>query len=364
MTSKTLPFHADTVGSYLRSQPLKEARAKFAAGELSREQLTEVEDQEIAKLVQAQLDAGIQVITDGEYRRAFWHIDFLENLNGIEGYHPEHGYKFNGVETKPYNTRCCSKVSWNPNHPFIEHFKKLKDIVGDRGVVKYTIPSPNQLMYPIQWDTGVYTTRAEFAKDVQQAYKDAIKAFYDAGCRYLQFDDVYWGSLCNNHLKPEFEADKAQALENIQIVLAAKPADMVITTHVCRGNFRSTYLLTGAYDPIADALFGQTQYDGYFLEYDDERSGGFEPLKHFANNPHKGRVVLGLISSKFPELEDKAAIKARIEEATQYVPLEQLCLSPQCGFASTEEGNIMTEAQQWAKVRYVEEIAKEVWGED
>ena len=219
-------------------------------------------------------------------------------------------------------------------------------------------------MYPIQWDTGVYATRAEFAKDVQQAYKDAIKAFYDAGCRYLQFDDVYWGSLCNNHLKPEFEADKAQALENIQVVLAAKPADMVITTHVCRGNFRSTYLLTGAYDPIADALFSQTQYDGYFLEYDDERSGGFEPLKHFANNPHKGRVVLGLISSKFPELEDKVAIKARIEEATQYVPLEQLCLSPQCGFASTEEGNIMTEAQQWAKVRYVEEIAKEVWGED
>ncbi len=150
MTSKTLPFHADTVGSYLRSQPLKEARAKFAAGELSREQLTEVEDQEIVKLVQAQLDAGIQVITDGEYRRAFWHIDFLENLNGIEGYHPEHGYKFNGVETKPYNTRCCGKVSWNPNHPFIEHFKKLKDIVGDRGIVKYTIPSPNQLMYPIQ----------------------------------------------------------------------------------------------------------------------------------------------------------------------------------------------------------------------
>ena len=166
MTSKTLPFHADTVGSYLRSQPLKEARAKFAAGELSREQLTEVEDQEIAKLVQAQLDAGIQVITDGEYRRAFWHIDFLEHLNGIEGYHPEHGYKFNGVETKPYNTRCCGKVSWNPNHPFIEHFKKLNAIVGGRGIVKYTIPSPNQLMYPIQWDTGIYVTCEEIAKEV------------------------------------------------------------------------------------------------------------------------------------------------------------------------------------------------------
>ena len=289
--------------------------------------------------MQAQLNAGIKVITDGEFRRAFWHIDFLENLNGIEGYQPEHGYKFNGVETKPYNTRCCGKVSWNPNHPFIEHFKKLKDIVGERGIVKYTIPSPNQLMYPIQWDTGVYASRAEFAKDVQQAYKDAIQAFYDAGCRYLQFDDVYW------------------------VVLADKPADMLITTHVCRGNFRSTYLLSGAYDPIADALFAKTNYDGYFLEYDDERSGGFEPLKYFAENPHKGKVVLGLISSKFPQLENKNSIKARIAEAAKYVPLEQLCLSPQCGFASTEEGNIMSEAQQWMKVRYVEEIAKEVWGE-
>ena len=164
--SKILPLHADTVGSYLRSQVLKEARLKFASGEISREQLTEIEDQEITKLVQAQLDAGIQIITDGEYRRAFWHIDFLEELNGIEGYPPEHGYKFNGVETKPYNTRCCGKVSWNPNHPFIEHFKKLNAIVGERGIVKYTIPSPNQLMYPIQWNMGIYATREEIAKEV------------------------------------------------------------------------------------------------------------------------------------------------------------------------------------------------------
>lgn len=362
MQNKILPLHADTVGSYLRTEPLKQARAKFLQGEISQQQLTQVEDQEIEKLVQAQLDAGIQVITDGEFRRAFWHIDFLENLNGIEGYEPEHGYKFNGVETRAYNTRCCGKVSWNTDHPFIEHFKKLNNIVAGRGIVKYTIPSPNQLMYPVQWDTGVYASRAEFAKDVQQAYIDAIHAFYQAGCRYLQFDDVYWGSLCNNYQKPEFEADKAQALENIQVILAQKPEDMIITTHVCRGNFRSTYLLSGAYDPVADALFAKTRYDGYFLEYDDERSGGFEPLKHFAGNP--GRVVLGLISSKFPTLEDKEQIKARIKEASQYVPLEQLCLSPQCGFASTEEGNIMTEAEQWAKVKLVEEIAKEVWGED
>ncbi|MFZ7343813.1 5-methyltetrahydropteroyltriglutamate--homocysteine S-methyltransferase [Avibacterium volantium] len=362
MTLSTLPLHADTVGSYLRSAALKQAREQFNAGEIDRATLTRIEDQEIEKLVQAQLDAGLKVLTDGEYRRSFWHIDFLENLNGIEGYEPEHGYKFNGVETRAYNTRCCGKVSWNPNHPFIEHFKKLNAIVAGRGIVKYTIPSPNQLMYPVQRDHGVYASRAEFAKDVQQAYKDAIQAFYQAGCRYLQFDDVYWGSLCNNHDKPEFAADKAQALENIQVVLADKPKDMIITTHVCRGNFRSTYLLSGAYDPVAPELFGQTQYDGYFLEYDDERSGGFEPLKYFAGN--KGRVVLGLISSKFPTLEDPATVKARIAEAAQYVPLEQLCLSPQCGFASTEEGNIMTEQEQWAKVRLVEQIAADVWGED
>lgn len=359
----TLPFHADTVGSYLRSEPLKAARAKFANGEISRAALTEVEDQEIAKLVQAQLDAGIKVVTDGEFRRSWWHIDFLENLNGIEGYVPETAYNFKGVAVRPYNTRCAGKVSWNPAHPFLEHFKSLNKIVAGRAVVKFTIPSPNQLMYPAQWDTGVYANREEFAKDVQQAYKDAIVAFYAAGCRYLQIDDVYWGSLCNNFAQPTFEADKAQALANIQAILADKPADMTITTHVCRGNYKSSYMLSGAYDPVADVLFAQTAYDGYFLEYDDERSGGFEPLKYFAQNPHKGRVVLGLISSKFPELEDKATIKARIAEAAQYVPLEQLCLSPQCGFASTEEGNLMTDTQQWAKVRLVEEIAAEVWGE-
>lgn len=362
MSSNILPLHADTVGSYLRTEPLKQARALFLQGKMTKEALTTIEDQEIAKLVQAQLDAGLQVITDGEFRRSFWHIDFLENLEGIEGYEPEHGYKFNGIETRAYNTRCCGKVAWNPAHPFIEHFKKLNEIVAGRGIVKYTIPSPNQLMYPVQWDTGVYASRAAFAKDVQQAYIDAINAFYQAGCRYLQFDDVYWGSLCNNYQKPEFEADKAQALENIQVVLAQKPQDMIITTHVCRGNFRSTYLLSGAYDPVADALFAQTNFDGYFLEYDDERSGGFEPLKYFAKN--KGRVVLGLISSKFPQLEDKEIIKQRIKEASQYIPLEQLCLSPQCGFASTEEGNIMSEQQQWEKVKLVEQIAKEVWGED
>ncbi|ULJ68689.1 5-methyltetrahydropteroyltriglutamate--homocysteine S-methyltransferase [Wielerella bovis] len=362
--SQTLPLHADTVGSYLRTAALKQARADFAAGTINREQLSQVEDQEIKKLVDAQLNAGIQVVTDGEFRRSWWHIDFLENLNGIEGFVPEQGYAFKGVEVRKYNTRCNGKVSWNHNHPFIKHYQALAQIVGDRAIVKYTIPSINQLMYPFIWDTGVYTNKQAFCEDVRQAYKDAIRAFYDAGCRYLQLDDVYWGTLCNNHDKPDFAENKQYALENIQAVLADKPADMTITTHVCRGNYKSSYLLTGAYDPVAEDLFGKTAYDGYFLEYDTERSGGFEPLKYFNDNPHKGRVVLGLITSKFPELEDKDVIKTRIAEAAKYVPLERLALSPQCGFASTEEGNILTEAEQWAKVRLVEEIAQEVWGED
>ncbi|MDK4696192.1 5-methyltetrahydropteroyltriglutamate--homocysteine S-methyltransferase [Kingella negevensis] len=361
--TQTFPRRADTVGSYLRTPELKQARADFADGKISREQLTQVEDQEIAKLVQAQLDAGISVLTDGEFRRSWWHIDFLENLNGIEGFIPEQAYAFKGTEVRKYNTRCCSKVSWNENHPFIAHYKALAEIVGDRGTVKYTIPSPNQLMYPLIWDTGVYENKQAYCEDVRQAYKDAIKAFYDAGCRYLQIDDVYWGTLCNNHDKPDFEENKKFALENIQAILADKPADLTITTHVCRGNYKSSYLLSGAYDPVAPELFGQTAYDGYFLEYDTERAGGFEPLKYFNDNPHKGRIVLGLVTSKFPELEDKEAVKARIAEAAKIVPLDQLALSPQCGFASTEEGNIMTDAEQWAKVRLVEEIAKEVWGE-
>lgn len=362
--NKTLPLHADTVGSYLRTAALKAARAAFAEAKISRAELTAIEDAEIEKLVQAQLAAGIQVLTDGEFRRSWWHIDFLENLHGIEGFIPEQAYAFKDTEVRKYNTRCCGKVSWNKAHPFIKHYQALAQIVGNRGIVKYTIPSPNQLMYPFIWDTGFYTTKEEYCQDVRQTYKEAIQAFYEAGCRYLQIDDVYWGSLCNNYYKPDFAENKKFALENIQAILADKPKDMTITTHVCRGNYKSSYLLTGAYDPIAEDLFGKTAYDGYFLEYDNERSGGFEPLKYFNDNPHKGRIVLGLITSKFPELEDKEMIKARIFEAAKIVPLEQLALSPQCGFASTEEGNIMTEEQQWAKVRLVEEIAQEVWGED
>ncbi len=362
--SKTLPLHADTVGSYLRSPELKLARANFWVGKINREQLTEIEDQEIAKLVQQQLDAGIQVITDGEFRRSWWHIDFLANLNGIEVFVPDHARAFKGVEVRKENTHVCGKISWNKNHPFLAHYKKLAEIVGGRGIVKFTIPSLNQMLYPFLWDTGVYASKDEFVADLRQAYIDAVQAFYDAGCRYLQLDDVYWGSLCNNFEQPTFADDKRYALENVQAVLAHKPADMTITTHVCRGNYKSSYLLTGAYDPVAPELFGQTAFDGYFLEYDTERAGGFEPLKYFNGNPHKGRVVLGLVTSKFPELEDKDAIKARIAEAAKIVPLEQLALSPQCGFSSTEEGNVLTIEQQWAKVRLVEEIAKEVWGED
>jgi len=358
----TLPFRADHVGSFLRTEPLKDARLKFAAGEIDAAVLDKVETEEITKLVQDQKDNGLQGFTDGEFRRSWWHIDFIENLNGFEGYVPEHGYDFGDVEVRKYAFRNVGKISFNPEHPFLAAFESLNEIVGDQGVVKFTIPSPNEVFYPGYRNEEIYPSVEAYQADVQQAYIDTVQAFYDLGCRYLQLDDVHWGFLCNLASDTEaYRADKRIAAENVQAIIDAKPADLVLTTHVCRGNYKSHHSLEGPYDPIAEELFGQTHFDGYFLEYDTDRSGGFEPLAYFKGH---GRIVLGLVTSKTAELEDKEEIKARIKEASKYVPLDQLALSTQCGFASTEEGNLLTEAEQWAKVRHVVEIAKEVWPED
>lgn len=357
-----LPHRYDHVGSFLRSEALKEARAAYAEGNITLEALDKVETEEITKLVQQQKEAGILNVTDGEYRRSWWHIDFIENLNGFEGYVPEQGYNFEGVEVRKYSFRNNGKISFPKNHPFLKAFRSLQEIAGKQATVKFTIPSPNELFYPGQRNEEIYPSVEEYQRDVQQAYIDAVHAFYNLGCRYLQLDDVHWGFLCNfAEDLPGFEDEKRIAAENVQAIIDAKPADLTLTTHVCRGNYKSSHSLTGPYDPVADALFGKTSFDGYFLEYDTDRSGGFEPLKHFKGD---GRIVLGLITSKTPELEDKEEIKARIHEASQYVPLAQLALSTQCGFASTEEGNLLTEEQQWAKVRHVVEIAKEVWPEN
>jgi 5-methyltetrahydropteroyltriglutamate--homocysteine methyltransferase len=364
----TPPFRADHVGSFLRTEPLKEARAKHEAGAITRAQLAEVEDREIRKLVKKQEEVGMKVATDGEFRRAFWHFDFWGMLDGVTVDQGNTAIRFVGVQSKANSLRILGKIGFPDHHPMIDHFKFLK---ANTGVTpKMTIPAPTVFHYRIEpnaVDTKFYPDLNAVFDDLVPTYRKAVKAFYDAGCRYLQFDDTAFAYLCS---PAELAKAKARGIKIdtvaadyaklIRDSLADKPADMTVTTHVCRGNFRSTWISEGGYEPVADELLGNTGYDGYFLEYDTERAGGFEPLRFLPKG--KQRVVLGLVTSKSGELESKDAIKRRIDEATKYVPLDQCCLSSQCGFASTQEGNTLTEDQQWAKMRQIVEIAKEVWG--
>lgn len=370
------PFRTDSVGSFLRPAYLHQARREFAEGTINRAQLTEVEDKAILELIDQQKAVGIKAITDGEFRRGFWHIDFLENLNGIEGYTPDSGYnqKFHGKAAPAYNIRANGKIAFNPQHPFLDHFEFLLNAVGNDGefVAKATIPSPTMILrQEVLANDGssnihqLYPQIEEFYQDLAQTYRDAVAAFYARGCRYLQFDDTNWAFLIDSEKRDSLTAKGINPDEIATICtqiinesLRDKPEDLIVTTHICRGNHASSWLFSGGYEPVAEALFA-TKYDGFFLEYDSERSGDFAPLRHWANNGSK--IVLGLITSKFPELEDAAQVKARIEEATQYVPLDNLCISPQCGFASTEEGNKLTIEQQWDKIRFLTEIEKQIW---
>ncbi|PAD26671.1 5-methyltetrahydropteroyltriglutamate--homocysteine methyltransferase [Niallia circulans] len=359
------PFRADHVGSLLRPQSIHDARKNFADGVISAEELRAVETEEIKRIVDKQIEVGLQAVTDGEFRRRFWHTDFMEHLTGVEGYVPDHGYKFNGVETEAYDVRVTGKVSFNPDHPHLKDFKEFYEIVGDRAVAKMTIPSPNQFFNAGIRNEEIYPDIEEYANDIIQAYRDAVQAFYEAGCRYLQFDDVYIAGLCAPKLpfaKSELERQELidLALRVVNGVLEGKPEDLIVTTHLCRGNYQSTWAFEGPYDKIAPSFFAKEKVDGFFLEYDDERSGGFNPLEFVPNGGPQ--VVLGVFTSKTGELEDKAAIKARVEEASKYVALEQLCISPQCGFASTHHGNILTEEEQWNKLKYIVDVAKEIWG--
>ena len=361
------PFRADQVGSLLRTAPLKQARAQREKGEITAAQLAAVEDVEIEKIVRKQEAVGLKVATDGEFRRSWWHFDFLESLVGVEGYYADHGIQFAGVETKPKAVRIVGKVDFG-NHPMVDHFRFLA--AHTKVTPKMTIPSPSVLHFRggrkgISKD--VYPDLDVFFDDLGKAYGKAIRAFYDAGCRYLQLDDTVWAYLCSpkeRELARERGDDPERLPEfyarTINQALASKPADMVITTHVCRGNFRSTWISEGGYEPVAETLFGKVNYDGYFLEYDTDRAGGFEPLR-FVPKGHKN-VVAGLVTSKSGRLEPKDDIKRRIDEATKYVALEQLCLSPQCGFASTEEGNVLAEEEQWAKLKMIVELSEEIWG--
>ncbi len=360
------PFRADVVGSLLRTAALKEARAKREKGEITCAQLKEVEDREIEKIIKKQEEVGLQVTTDGEFRRSWWHFDFFGMLDGVEIYEVDHGIQFHGVQTKHLSPRIKGKLGFS-THPMLEHFKFLK--AHTRVVPKMTIPSPAILHFRLEPNavtTKEYADRDAIFDDLGKTYRQAVRAFYDAGCRYLQFDDTAWAYLCSpaELKKARDRGLKADRLAQdyarmINLALEGKPADMVVTTHICRGNFRSTWISEGGYEPVAEILLDQLNYDGYFLEYDTSRAGGFEPLRFLP----KGNkiVVLGLVTTKSGELEKKDDVKRRIEEATKFAALDQLCLSPQCGFASTEEGNALAEEEQWAKLRMVVELADEVW---
>ena len=361
------PFRADHVGSFLRPAALKEARAKREQGAITAAELKAVEDREVEKIIKKQEEIGLKLATDGEFRRSWWHFDFLGMLDGVEVYDTDQGIQFRGVQTKAQSLRIVGKVGFS-NHPMLEHFKFLK--AHSSVLPKMTIPAPPVLHFRLAKDgikKDVYPDLDGFFHDLGQAYKQAVKGFYDAGCRYLQFDDTVWAYLCSQEelRKARERMSNVDQLQDIyarviNAALEGKPADMTITTHVCRGNFRSTWISEGGYEPVAETLLGKVNYDGYFLEYDSDRAGGFEPLR-FLPKGNKA-VVLGLVTSKSGTLEKKDDVKRRIDEAAKFAPLEQFCLSPQCGFASTEEGNVLTEEQQWAKMREVVEIAEEVWG--
>ena len=366
------PFRLDHVGSFLRPERLKEARAKFNDGEITAEELERVENEEIVALIEKEKELGLKSVTDGEFRRAFWHLDFLENLDGVELVEVDHfSVQFKDKDVKPKTLRIVGKVDFSENHPFVKHFKFLKEHAGDTPV-KLTIPSPSMLHLITQVREKNYVpierykdNEALFYDDVVEAYRKALQCFYDLGCRNIQLDDTSWGEFCALDKREAYEA-RGFDLEKIardyvdvlNRVIEWKPEDLVVNMHICRGNFRSTWFSSGGYEPVAKTLFGHCRVDGFFLEYDSDRAGDFTPLRYIKDQ----KVVLGLITSKSGDLEDKDEVIARIKEASQYVPLEQLCLSPQCGFSSTEEGNILTIEAQWDKLKLIDEIVREVWG--
>ena len=361
------PFRADHVGSLLRSKPLQDARAKREKGAIGAEQLRDIENREIEKIIGKQEEIGLKLATDGEFRRAYWHFDFFSMLEGVELYELDHGIQFQGVQSKPQSIRITGKIGFS-NHPMVEHFKFLK--AHTKVTPKMTIPSPSVMHFRLEPGAvakSAYPDRDAIFDDLAVAYQKAVRAFYDAGCRYLQWDDTAWAYLCSQDQLTKAK-ERGLDVDHLQETytrcinkgLEAKPADMTITTHVCRGNFRSTFISSGGYEPVAENLLGRCNYDGYFLEYDSDRAGGFDPLRFLPKG--KTMVVLGLVTSKTGRLEPRAEVKKRIDEATKYVALDQLCLSPQCGFASTEEGNVLAEDEQWAKLRMIVELADEVWG--
>ena len=370
MKNIKLPYRYDYVGSFLRPDDLKKIRADYEAGKTTYEALKEAEDTAIRDLVAKQKAAGYKLLTDGEFRRATWHLDFMWGFEGVAHENTGNGVKFDAELAVLDDTYLVGKIKAK-THPFVEYFKFLKQFEDENTVAKYTIPAPaqtfQQMIVPdnIANTRKFYPTNEELIQDIGKAYQDVIKQFYDAGCRNLQLDDCTWGAIVGDAAKQRYrslgislEDVKKELLAVNNLALEGKPEDMVITSHICRGNYHSTFFTSGPYDTVADYVFANENVDALFLEYDDERSGGFAPLAKVSEDK---KVVLGLITTKSPVLEDKEKVIARIHEAAKYVPLDRLCLSPQCGFASCEIGNKLTEEEQWAKLKLVKEIAEEVW---
>lgn len=373
MSNLQTPFRYDYVGSFLRPEELKAKRKQFESGKISQEELKKVEDEAIRDLVSKQKALGYHVITDGEFRRATWHLDFMWGFEGVSHQKTKTGLPFQGEQAMIDDTFLTGKISLQKEHPFVEHFRFVKALEDEHTVAKQTIPAPAQflaqLIMPFARENTekYYDSDRELIEDLVAGYRTVIRQLYDAGCRNIQFDDCTWGMLVSPAAKSFFLTDE-KGLEEIKeqyllinnLAIEGKPDDLVINTHICRGNYHSTFASSGAYDDVASFLFARENVNAFYLEYDDERSGGFAPLSKVTGDK---KVVLGLITTKSPKLEDKAQVIARIREAEKYIPLDRLYLSPQCGFASCEIGNKLTEEEQWAKLKLVREIAEEVWGE-
>jgi 5-methyltetrahydropteroyltriglutamate--homocysteine methyltransferase len=360
------PFRADHVGSLLRPAALKTAREQRAKGEIDAAALKAIEDREIERVIKKQEEAGLQSITDGEFRRSWWHLDFLWGLDGVEKHVMDSGVAFAAVTTRNEGVKVAGKIGFS-RHPMLEHFKFVA--AHTKRTPKITIPAPSAIygrpaLPPI--DKAVYPSLDRLFNDLGQAYKKAVRAFADAGCRYLQLDEVFIAMLCDPSYRAKMTArgDDPEKLgllygDLINMAMSDIPPDMTITMHMCRGNYKSTYMGSGGYEAVQEILFNRIKVHGFFMEYDSDRAGGFEPLRLL---PKDKMIVLGLVTSKSGRLESKDELKRRIDEAAQFVSLDQLCLSPQCGFASTEEGNTLAEEEQWAKLGIIVELAEEVWG--
>jgi methionine synthase II (cobalamin-independent) len=368
--SKKVPFRYDIIGSFLRPEGLEQARKAYKEGAINKDQLKQVEDEAITDLVAKQKAVGLEVITDGEFRRSSWHLDFMWAFDGVGHEKAKEGIPFHGETALIDDTFLVGKVSVS-KHPFVEHFQFIKAFEDENTVARQTIPAPAQFLFQmiipsnLEKTKAIYPNEEELIVDLVKGYKQVIQDLYEAGCRNIQLDDCTWGVCVDPNACFIFGTDEAGLQEQIEklirinnLAIEDKPEDLVITTHICRGNFHSTWACQGGYGRVAKDLFAKENVEAFYLEFDDERSGDFEPLKYVDKDK---KVVLGLVTTKSGELEDKESLINRIHEATKYIPLDRLCLSPQCGFASTEEGNKLSEEQQWAKLKLVQEVVKEVW---